>query len=590
MARKLRNVASRGSVNNIILESLMTGQKYGYEIIKEVEEKTNGKVKLKQPSLYSSLKRFESKNIITSYWGDSDIGGRRHYYLLTDYGRKYYENQMHKHDDDDFDETDFDEQPLNEDESNVEVVAAEQAEQEYIIDKPDDDEIDLNEKYNSFSVEDKMRELLGDEIEPQQTPTLSHPRDTFNEDVRDTLIENNQTLQDNSNEKEILDELYDAMDKDELENPKEEFVATTIEQVPDHSFYKPVPLSEYKNEKYEESYNILFNNEQIVEHKITPQQEEKPQEVIATRKKKIITDEYGITKLVYEDEEDWKTNKQNFTIKTNTNNINIDLVKLANNKQSKNILDELTDEEREERNMRFVRKFDDITSERLTPTPQTEQIQLRDDVNYKDKLDSLLTDNTQSQPEIEAAPCLEDNCREVETQHITRKLTDTIDDDSINVKVYTKSREAKSDKKYLQINKAKFAFGIVMLVLMLIELTAAMIIMKANGTLYKDKMWAFKVGYGIAVVVCLFYCIPVFVSPNKQTANTFKLNYAIVFGLLAFLVSLILIYTINTFMGLDFDNIKYFAPTLIAPLVLVSNFIVGPLLYKVITLNSRLYQ
>ena len=45
MARKKRKRnASRGSVNNIILRTLSNGDKYGYEIIKEVEEYSNGKI------------------------------------------------------------------------------------------------------------------------------------------------------------------------------------------------------------------------------------------------------------------------------------------------------------------------------------------------------------------------------------------------------------------------------------------------------------------------------------------------------------------------------------------------------------------
>lgn len=93
MANKTKKPASRGFVNNIILESLLYGDKYGYEIIKEVEEKSNGKIVLKQPSLYSSLKRFEAKGFITSYWGDSDIGGRRHYYTITEMGRNFFKQQ-----------------------------------------------------------------------------------------------------------------------------------------------------------------------------------------------------------------------------------------------------------------------------------------------------------------------------------------------------------------------------------------------------------------------------------------------------------------------------------------------------------------
>ena len=93
MATKSKKPASRGFVNNIILEALVKGDKYGYEIIKEVEEKSEGTIILKQPSLYSSLKRFEAKGYITSYWGDSDIGGRRHYYTITENGRAYFTSQ-----------------------------------------------------------------------------------------------------------------------------------------------------------------------------------------------------------------------------------------------------------------------------------------------------------------------------------------------------------------------------------------------------------------------------------------------------------------------------------------------------------------
>ncbi len=86
--------ASRGFVNNIILECLLTGDKYGYEIIKEVEDKSSGKVVLKQSSLYSSLKRFEAKGFITSYWGESDKGGRRNYYTITELGKNYFNENV----------------------------------------------------------------------------------------------------------------------------------------------------------------------------------------------------------------------------------------------------------------------------------------------------------------------------------------------------------------------------------------------------------------------------------------------------------------------------------------------------------------
>lgn len=78
--------SGRGSVYTIILKALQSGDKYGYEICKEIEEKSKGTYILKQPSLYSGLKRLEAQKDVRSYWGDSEIGGRRHYYSLTEKG------------------------------------------------------------------------------------------------------------------------------------------------------------------------------------------------------------------------------------------------------------------------------------------------------------------------------------------------------------------------------------------------------------------------------------------------------------------------------------------------------------------------
>ena len=81
----------RGQLTNIILSTLTATDKYGYEIIDTIKESTNGALIVKQPSLYSCLRRMEEQGLISSYWRDSEIGGRRHYYSITDYGKKYAE-------------------------------------------------------------------------------------------------------------------------------------------------------------------------------------------------------------------------------------------------------------------------------------------------------------------------------------------------------------------------------------------------------------------------------------------------------------------------------------------------------------------
>ncbi len=81
----------RGHIDTIILKILYEGDRYGLEIMKEVEEKSNGAYEMKQPTLYSCLKRLETQGLISSYWEDSDIGGKRHYYKLTEAGREAYQ-------------------------------------------------------------------------------------------------------------------------------------------------------------------------------------------------------------------------------------------------------------------------------------------------------------------------------------------------------------------------------------------------------------------------------------------------------------------------------------------------------------------
>ena len=84
----------RGHINTIILRSLYDGDKYGYDIINEIEKKSGGLYSLKQPTLYSALKRLESLKYVTSYYGDYSNGGRRKYFSLTDLGRKITEQNL----------------------------------------------------------------------------------------------------------------------------------------------------------------------------------------------------------------------------------------------------------------------------------------------------------------------------------------------------------------------------------------------------------------------------------------------------------------------------------------------------------------
>ncbi|MEG0641146.1 MAG: PadR family transcriptional regulator [Clostridium sp.] len=84
----------RGNIDTIILRVLFDGDNYGYEIIKTISKNSKGEYELKEPSLYTSLKRLESQKLIESYWGNESQGGRRKYYKITELGKETYQRSL----------------------------------------------------------------------------------------------------------------------------------------------------------------------------------------------------------------------------------------------------------------------------------------------------------------------------------------------------------------------------------------------------------------------------------------------------------------------------------------------------------------
>lgn len=75
-----------------LLLSLSEEPKHGYHMRQEIEERTEGSVRLGPSSLYYSLGRLEDAGLIREVEGPADEdephGERRRYYALTDEGRR----------------------------------------------------------------------------------------------------------------------------------------------------------------------------------------------------------------------------------------------------------------------------------------------------------------------------------------------------------------------------------------------------------------------------------------------------------------------------------------------------------------------
>lgn len=78
----------KGNITTIILSTLREKAKYGYEVIKELEDSSNGVFKMKEGTLYPILHNLEYEGYVISKEKISENGRKRKYYQLTKAGQK----------------------------------------------------------------------------------------------------------------------------------------------------------------------------------------------------------------------------------------------------------------------------------------------------------------------------------------------------------------------------------------------------------------------------------------------------------------------------------------------------------------------
>lgn len=85
---KYESQMKKGVLDMLVLKLLEENEKYGYQIIQELKEKSNDRFLLKEGTLYPILYRLEDDNYIVSRWSEAQ-GKRvpRKYYILTEDGR-----------------------------------------------------------------------------------------------------------------------------------------------------------------------------------------------------------------------------------------------------------------------------------------------------------------------------------------------------------------------------------------------------------------------------------------------------------------------------------------------------------------------
>ncbi|MDF2596498.1 MAG: transcriptional regulator, PadR-like family [Clostridia bacterium] len=83
----------KGTTTLLILQLLKESDKYGYEMTRELEKRSDSLFTLKEGTLYPILHTLESEGMIEAYWEDTSAVRKRKYYCLTKKGDKLLQDK-----------------------------------------------------------------------------------------------------------------------------------------------------------------------------------------------------------------------------------------------------------------------------------------------------------------------------------------------------------------------------------------------------------------------------------------------------------------------------------------------------------------
>ena len=82
-----------GTLDMLILRTLVTGPSHGHTIAHVIEHASDEILQVEHGSLYPALHRLERRGLIASFWGTSENNRKAKYYRITPAGRKHLHHE-----------------------------------------------------------------------------------------------------------------------------------------------------------------------------------------------------------------------------------------------------------------------------------------------------------------------------------------------------------------------------------------------------------------------------------------------------------------------------------------------------------------
>lgn len=624
----------RGHIDTIILKSLYHGDKYGLEIIQEIEEKSNGSYELKQPTLYSCLKRLEGQGLISSYWEDSEIGGKRHYYKLTDLGKETYKNNQEEWlrsreiIDNLIYNTTIDYAPIYDNDAEKSASQPEQDSTTPVIDQIDTvDEISKNS-----SAEEPIEEIdyLADDTQTDEFATFEQVEDTAfntffdaNNEIADSeefnsydTIEQPLVINEEIASEEEPDEEPVSLDLSDVEENSNEDTFVETDEQPANEYLSFIDAYSTKDETEE----LLFTEETTEvsddDEIYNPEPEIPEDEQIYVPEEDLdsevsLLDEVEDAKQEIHEEAEVvpptyiNFDNNNYEEADITNNDFVEENSPEETEFTENYFLEIEpDDDKQEENTELsieetAQLINEQYNSQVIPRASQEEIDnlYKTTENYEN-LQAGYTDETYKQMlnELESygsSTTTSDTKTSKATALSYTELSNQLEAEGITIRKYEKQvKESNDTKIYIKTNKIHLiknwiTFGITVFALLVTFL--AMNAFKDSFS-YNFKFWPFAVAAGVAILLPLFSTIKFAINPYKKVVAKYAPRLNILISVLITIQLILIIYCVNIQMGFySFSQENYNHLLWILPLILSFIPIIQSLVYLPLY-NSKNYH
>ena len=582
MSENLNNKATRGSISQIILTALSSGSKYGYEICKDIEKLTNGKLILKQPSLYSSLRRMEEQDLITSYWEDSSLGGKRHYYTLTEKGKILYEKNKDAWSNQDellnnlpenLDiKENFQDEELNKELINNSETSTYVANQENLF--------NLTRNFNS-----EIKKIDSNNNEDEDKNKSFFQFDFFEQNikfVKESSINKNQEISSFTNKFSDMDNHTAEIEPDSIELSADNNSFVKKEEVAET---KPVlystqqkeikrqdvfangkiieEINEVKINKDTGVLNDMNNNEtnevNLFEHILGKKDEIKQENIEPIPFTKIQSEEIAIQRQ----EVDFQKNSITEEISWENNNSSDAKNPMFENKDYKGLIGKLYN------NSQLKDPYEQNkyhTFKEIFPSSQLKEKEKQTEVYKESALDAIVESSTNSNID----------CDDI------KMLNNLYNLQGINIKIHSDIENKKQNKVYTDKNKLNMICSWLISILMFVEVLGTFFILKNQNLIAKGQTIVYFLGGALTLSYCIIFTLENIFDRFKLSIIDKKFNKTIVTRLLIFIIMVIVIFALNLAFGMNnLMQVEYLSFWLV-PTLLSSNIVVQAIVYELL--------